>query len=139
MQELKVVEASGYDLPTLTKWYIDLRNARKVLKQSIKPTDDYYVEQMAVIERELAERCVKAESGSLRSTSGTVVRAIKSSYKVVDPYAFRQWIKNNPEVGVDLISATITPGELSAFLENGGELPEGVTKEDGYTISVRAS
>ena len=136
MSEYKPQDPSVYDLPTLVKWYIDLRQHKSDLKRSIEPQLAQVDEQMELIEKEFSKRIVESGTKSMKTDQGTVSRVQKTKYLLTDGYAFRQWLIANPEVGAGLISG-ISQGEVKAFLEDGGELPDGLTVDNFFDISVR--
>ena len=136
MSEYKPQDPSVYDLPTLVKWYIDLRQHKSDLKRSIEPQLAQVDEQMELIEKEFSKRIVESGTKSMKTDQGTVSRVQKTKYLLTDGYAFRQWLIANPETGAGLISG-ISQGEVKAFLEDGGELPDGLTVDNFFDISVR--
>lgn len=136
MSEYKPQDPSVYDLPTLIQWYIDLRQHKSDLKRSIEPQLAQVDEQMELIEKEFSKRIVESGTKSMRTDRGTVSRVQKTKYLLTDAYAFRQWLIANPEEGAGLISG-ISQGEVKAFIEDGGELPDGLTVDNFFDISVR--
>lgn len=136
MSEYKPQDPSVYDLPTLIQWYIDLRQHKSDLKRSIEPQLAQVDEQMELIEKEFSKRIVESGTKSMKTDRGTVSRVQKTKYLLTDAYAFRQWLIANPEEGAGLISG-ISQGEVKAFIEDGGELPDGLTVDNFFDISVR--
>lgn len=132
-----IQDPSGYDTPTLVKWYIDLRNHKSEIKRSIEPAIAQVENQMDAIESELNKRIVTSGVKSMRTENGTITRVNKTKYLVTDSYAFREWLKLNPEVGSQLISASITQGEVMNYLSDGNALPDGLTVENSIELSVR--
>ena len=139
-QQEIIRDLSGYDFGTLTEWYIQLRGYKTELNNSIKPALEHTTNQMDAIEAEFNRRInEQPDITSIKTTHGTVTRIEKSSYKVVDKFAFREWIIKNPDIGVQLITAAITPAEVSTYVEDGHSLPDGIASEKSLTIQVRKS
>lgn len=136
MSDFQVQDPTVYDLPTLIQWYIDLRQHKSEVKRSIEPQLAQVDEQMEAIEKEFSKRIVESGTKSMKTDRGTVSRVQKTKYLLTDGYAFRQWLIANPEAGAGLISG-ISQGEVKAFIEDGGELPDGLTVDNFFDISVR--
>lgn len=130
------VDLTALDLPTLVQWYIDLRNYKSDLKRSIEPALAQTDEKMEQIEKEFHKRLLQSGGTSVKTDKGTISRVQKTKYLLTDSFAFRQWLIANPEVGAQIVSG-ITQGEVKAFLENGGQLPDGLTVDNFFDISVR--
>lgn len=131
------IDLSVYDIPTLTKWYIDLRKYKSDLEASIKQQVEDTKIKMENVEAELNKRLNLSDVKSMRSEFGTVSQVKKSKFTVIDPFAFRQWIANNPEVGSQLINASVTQSEIKNYIDEGNELPDGIAVDNYLTISVR--
>lgn len=129
-------DPSTFDLPTLVQWYIDLRQYKSDLKRSIEPSLAQADEQMELIEKEFNKRLTESDTKSMKTANGTISRTQKTKYLLTDSFTFRQWLIKNPEVGAQLVQG-ISQGEVRAFLEDGGELPEGVSADHFFDISVR--
>lgn len=133
---MEVKDPSAYDLPTLVQWYIDLRQYKSDLKRSIEPSVARADEQMELIEKEFHKRLADMGSTSMKTPQGTISRVQKTKYLMTDSFTFRQWLMQNPEDGAQLIQG-ISQGEVKAYLEQGGELPDGITADSFFDISVR--
>lgn len=129
-------DPSAFDLPTLVQWYIDLRQYKSELKRSIEPAMAQADEQMELIEKEFNKRLLENGTKSMKTANGTISRSQKTKYLLTDSYTFRQWLIKNPEIGSQLVQG-ISQGEVKAFLENGGDLPEGISADHFFDISVR--
>lgn len=136
MENPNTINTSIYDVTTLVQWYIDLRKYKSDLKLSIEPAIAHTERQMEQIERELHNRMVQNGTKSMKTDKGTIARVKKTKYLLTDSFAFRQWLAKNPEVGSQLVSG-ITQGEVKAYLEDGNELPDGLTTDEFFDISVR--
>lgn len=136
-ENLTLIDTSQYNVPQLVKWYIDLRAHKSELEASIKPALEHTKQQMHLIEVELNKRLENIDSESMRTVHGTATKVLKTKYSVVDAYAFRQWMVKNPEVAAQIISAQVTPSEVSSYIADGGEMPDGIALEKAWTISVR--
>lgn len=136
MDNQNVIDPSVYDLPTLVQWYIDLRAHKSELKRSIEPAIAHTDEQMELIEREFNKRMVESGTKSMKTERGTITRVQKTKYLMTDSFAFRQWVANNPQAGSQLVSG-ITQGEVKAYLEGGNDLPDGLTVDNFFDISIR--
>ena len=124
------------DLPTLVQWYIDLRNYKSELKRSIEPAIAQTDEKMEAIEKEFNKRLLQSGGTSVKTDKGTISRVQKTKYLLTDSFAFRQWLVANAEIGSQLVSG-ITQWEVKAYLESGGQLPDGLTVDNFFDISVR--
>lgn len=136
METTQLTDPSGYDVSALVQWYIDLRNHKSALKRSIEPALTHTDNQMELIERELNKRIVESGVKSMKTDKGTISRVQKTKYLLTDSFAFRQWLVKNPEIGAQLISG-ITQGEVRAYIEEGNELPSGVSVDNYFDLSVR--
>lgn len=136
---MEITNPAQFKTEDLVEWYIRLRTYKSDLKKSIADKLDYTTEQMDAIEAELNTRLVKADAHSMRTVSGTISRVAKTKYQVADPYALRQWVIANPEVGVTLLAGNISQGEVTAYLEDNPDatLPDGVSCDNYYDISIR--
>lgn len=132
----QTVHLSDLDLPTLVQWYIDLRNYKSELKRSIEPSIAHTDEKMEAIEKEFNKRLLQSGGTSVKTDKGTISRVQKTKYLLTDSFAFRQWLVANAEIGSQLVSG-ITQGEVKAYLESGGQLPDGLTVDNFFDISVR--
>lgn len=139
--EIKVTDPTQYDTDALVAWYIQLRDYKAELKKSIQPALNQTDAQMAAIEKTLSARLIAADAVSLKTTHGTIGRVQKTKFTVTDPYSLRQWVIANPEIGVNLLSGSVSQAELSSYIANDAQapLPEGVTRETILDISVRRS
>lgn len=132
-------DVSQYDMATLVQWYIDLRTQKSEVKKSIEPTVAEIDNLMDKIDGEMAKRLAEQGTTSMRTTKGTVLRVEKTKYPVVDPAAFKDWVRNNPDVGIGLISISANTAEITEYIANGSVLPDGLAVEKILDISVRRS
>lgn len=137
MDKQNLVDPAVYDMATLVKWYIDLRNNKSEIKRSIEPSLAHIDAQMEMIEAEMNKRIVESGTKSMRTENGTVSRVQKTKYIVSDPHAFRQWVLANPAQGINLMNTAVTQGEVKLFLEDGNTLPDGLAVDASFDISVR--
>ena len=133
----QLIDTTQYDIPTLVKWYIDLRAHKSDLEASIKPAVEHTKQQMQMIESELNKRMNETKTESVKTINGTVSQVSKTKYSVVDPYVFRQWMVKNPEVAAQIVNGQITQGEVTAYIADGGTLPDGMAIDNILSISVR--
>lgn len=139
--EIQVTDPTQYDTEALVAWYIQLRDYKAELKKSIQPALNQTDAQMDAIEKTLSGRLIAANAVSLKTTHGTIGRVQKTKFTVTDPYAFRQWVIANPEIGVNLLSGSVSQAELNSYLadDSNATLPEGIAQETIFDISVRRS
>lgn len=139
--EIQVTDPTQYDTDALVAWYIQLRDYKSELKKSIQPALNQTDAQMDAIERTLSGRLIAANAVSLKTTHGTIGRVQKTKFTVTDPYALRQWVIANPEIGVNLLSGSVSQAELNSYLADNEHavLPEGIAQETIFDISVRRS
>ena len=136
-ENLQLIDTSQFDIPTLVKWYIDLRAHKSDLEASIKPAVEHTKQQMQMIETELTKRMNETETESMRTANGTVSKVSKTKYSVIDPFLFRQWMVKNPEVAAQIVNGQITQGEVATYIADGGTLPDGMAIDNILSISVR--
>ena len=136
-ENLQLIDTSQFDIPTLVKWYIDLRAHKSDLEASIKPAVEHTKQQMQMIETELTKRMNETETESMRTVNGTVSKVSKTKYSVIDPFLFRQWMVKNPEVAAQIANGQITQGEVATYIADGGTLPDGMAIDNILSISVR--
>ena len=136
-ENLQLIDTSQFDIPTLVKWYIDLRAHKSDLEASIKPAVEHTKQQMQMIETELTKRMNETETESMRTVNGTVSKVSKTKYSVIDPFLFRQWMVKNPEVAAQIVNGQITQGEVATYIADGGTLPDGMAIDNILSISVR--
>ncbi len=133
----QVHDPSPYDVGQLVQWYIDLRTQKSEVKKSIEPTIALIDDQMDAIEKELNKRLLANDLTSMRTTNGTVVRVEKTKFSVADAYTLKEWLKQNPDVGINLVSVSANTAELTEYLAEGNTLPEGMAFEKIFDISIR--
>lgn len=141
MKPLEIQDPKVFDLDALAKWYIELRTYKSEVKRSIEPVVSSIDEQMELISTEMNRRLAESSATSIRTAHGTIGRVLKTRFNVTDPYLFKQWIVQNPELGVNLISGSITQGEVKSYMESNpdAQLPDGLTFDQFFDISVRRS
>lgn len=139
--EIEVLDPTQYETEALVDWYIQLRDYKSELKKSIQPALNRTDAQMDAIARVLSGRLLSANAVSLKTATGTIGRVKKSKFVVTDPFALRKWVIANPEIGVNLLSGSVSQAELTAFLAENqdAQMPDGVSHEQFFDISVRRS
>lgn len=135
------VNPADYTTDVLVDWFVKLRDYKAELKKSIQPQMDETDKTMDLIQAELNKRLMEQNLASMKTAGGTVSRVEKQKFTVSDPYALRQWVIANPEIGVNLLTGSISQPELRAYLQEyqGKDLPDGVVIENILDLSVRRS
>lgn len=135
------VNPADYTTDVLVDWFVKLRDYKADLKKSIQPQMDDTDKTMELIQAELNKRLMEQNLASMKTAGGTVSRVEKQKFTVADPYALRQWVIANPEIGVNLLTGSISQPELRAYLQEyqGKDLPDGVVIENILDLSVRRS
>lgn len=133
-------ETEAPPVPTdkLVKAYIKMRDARAALTKKYEDDDKAIKDQMEIIERMLMDVCKKAGADSIRTTAGTVIRSVKTSYWTSDWESMHNFIKENQ--ALDLLERRIAQRAMKDWLEaNPDKMPKGLNTESKYTVTVRRS
>jgi hypothetical protein len=133
-------ETEAPPVPTekLVKAYIKMRDARAALAKKYEDDDKAIKDQMEIIERMLMDVCKKAGADSIRTTAGTVIRSVKTSYWTSDWESMHNFIKENQ--ALDLLERRIAQRAMKDWLEaNPDKMPKGLNTESKYTVTVRRS
>lgn len=133
-------ETEAPPVPTekFVKAYIKMRDARAALAKKYEDEDKAIKDQMEIIEHTLMDVCKKAGADSIRTTAGTVIRSVKTSYWTSDWESMHNFIKENQ--ALDLLERRIAQRAMKDWLEtHPDQMPKGLNTESKYTVTVRRS
>jgi hypothetical protein len=125
------------DMNELVKAYLTIRNERERIEAEYKDRDLQLKADMAVLEQEMLAGCNDMKVESLRTDSGTVIKALKERYTCADRDNFNKFIL---ETGaVELFEARLHQGNFKEFMSSRHHegLPPGVNVMREFTITVR--
>jgi len=120
----------------LAATYIKIRDKRAEILQEYEKQDNVLKEQLDLISNALLELCKETGAESLRTSTGTVIRTVKTRYWTSDWSSMYGFIRehNIPQ----LLEQRIHQTNMKSFLsENPELLPEGLNQDSKYSISVR--
>lgn len=136
------IDFSQHDVAQLAQYYIELRQYKAELKESIQAQLDQTNEKMVEIEHELQRRLITSGATSLKTPNGTVMQVKKKKFVITDLWALRRYIIENAELALNnFVPARITNSDLDLYLQDnpGATIPPGVSMETVHEISVRRS
>ena len=125
------------DMNELVKAYLTIRNEREKIESEYKERDMQLKADMAVLEQEMLSGCNEMKVESLRTDSGTVIKALKERYTCADRDNFNKFVL---ETGaVELFEARLHQGNFKEFMSERHHegLPPGVNVMREFTITVR--
>ncbi len=92
--QLQLIDTTQYDIPTLVKWYIDLRTHKSDLEASIRPAVEHTKQQMQM-NLNWTNAWMKQKPEFVKTVNDPVSQVFKTKYSVVDPYVLEQWMVKN--------------------------------------------
>ena len=120
----------------LVSVYRKIRDAKNAKEEAHKAEIGELNEQLEAISAKLLELCNAQNVDSLRTSSGTATRSIKTRYWTSDWEAMYQFIKEND--APYLLEQRIHNTNMKQFLEDHpDDLPVGLNADIKYTITVR--
>lgn len=125
------------DMNELVKAYLTIRNEREKIEMEYKERDTQLKADMAILEQEMLAGCNDMKVESLRTDSGTVIKALKERYTCADRDNFNKFVL---ETGaVELFEARLHQGNFKEFMSERHHegLPPGVNVMREFTITVR--
>lgn len=128
---------STMTLDQLAAKYIELRNKKKALEDSIKPQLALLGEAMELIENTALDYLNKQGTSSVRTTGGTIVRMEHRSYKIADSERFFSTVESLGRA--DFLEKRVAKKVLDEYLEDGGSLPAGLEVESRLSVQFRKS
>jgi hypothetical protein len=132
------VEDGAPTLDQLTKIYIKIRDKRRELEQKFKNEDEQLRDQMLAIEMQMLEICKLFDASSIKTSSGTVIRSVKSRYWTNDWDSMYRFIAENHAFA--LLEKRLHQTHMKQFLEENPDLsPAGLNVDKEYTVVVRRS
>lgn len=127
---------SGMNEAQLAEWYIANRNWLQDREKDHEALIAPVKEIQAAIEVECQRRLNMASATSFRTTSGTIVQSMRTSYTAEDKAAFGQHIITSGNYEATTIKPTKEYVEDYAR-EHNGQLPPGVAQHTQAVISIK--
>lgn len=126
---------SDHNIEQLVARYVAIRDKKAQIAAERKETDDRINTAMRNIEARILEQMNTLGIESMRTTSGTCYKSIKTSAIVDDRDSFIAFAVEHPE----FLESRANKTAVEAYLENSGELPPGVRVNRSITVNVRRS
>lgn len=115
--------------------YIDLRNKKKDLEDSIKPKLQLLNEAMELLENSALDYLNKQGTSSARTSGGTIVKMEHRTYKIADSEAFFSAVESLGRA--DFLEKRVAKKVVDEYLEDGGTLPPGLAVESRLSVQFR--
>ncbi len=129
-------EAPQVPTEKLVKAYIKMRDARSALTQEYEAKDKAIKDQMEIIEHTLLDVCKRAGGDSIKTSAGTIIRGVRTSYWTSDWESMHNFVKENQ--ALDLLERRVAQKAMGEFLKaNPDKMPKGMNVETKYTVTVR--
>lgn len=117
--------------------YIDLRDKKKALEESIKPKLQLLNEAMELLENSALDYLNKQGTSSARTAGGTIVKMEHRSYKIADSEVFFSAVEQMGRA--DFLEKRVAKKVVDEYLEDGGTLPPGLAVESRLSVQFRKS
>tara|TARA_R100000781_G_scaffold112615_1_gene80000 strand:+ start:442 stop:852 length:411 start_codon:yes stop_codon:yes gene_type:complete len=120
----------------LAKAYRNIRDQRDELSKEYDTKDSELVKQLDIVKKRLLDLCKSIDADSIKTSSGTITRSIKTRYIPSNWEAVYKFIEQNE--AIDILEKRIHQGNFRNLIEENPELmPEGMNVTREYTIVVR--
>ena len=127
---------SPLPMDRLVEAFIKIRDARKDLKTAYEAEDRELEKEATILEQSMLDACKQLGADSIRTTSGTIIRSMKSKYWTSDWDSMYRFIKEHDAYG--LLEKRLHQTNMKEFLsENPNVHPQGLNVENEYTVVVR--
>lgn len=124
------------DYNTVTKAYLNIRDARSALKRDYDAADDKLKENQRTLEGFMLGHLNDSGMESVRTSNGTFYKQESLKPSASDWQAFYDWIKEND--AFDALERRIKRDFIKEHMEtHGGALPPGVSVHREYEVRVR--
>ena len=130
-------ETTELNLDELVKIYLTIRTEREKLKSHWEVKDGELEQEMKLLEQSMLTVCNDTNASSIRTESGTVIRALKERFTTNDWDNFKKFVLDNE--AIDLLERRIHQGNFKEFMAEHKDdgLPPGVNVMREFTIVVR--
>jgi hypothetical protein len=126
----------AHDVEKLCKVFVKMRDARAELKRAFDKRDEEIKTQQEAINACLLDVCKDLKVDSLKTSSGTAFRTVKTKYWVSDWEAVEQFIIDND--GFELMEKRIAQNAMKQWAEDYPEnLPPSLNVDSRYAITIR--
>jgi glycerol-3-phosphate responsive antiterminator len=130
------MEEEAVPLDKLVKIYRKLRTRMTELTQAYDTQAEVLKAQQDEIKNAIKEQMKAMGVTSVRTTEGTAVMSVKTSYYTQDWDSFKQFVIDNH--ALELFEKRIAQSNMAQFLEeNPGVVPPGLNSTSEFDISVR--
>ena len=119
----------------LVHYYIRLRDKRAELDKAHKAKMAKLKAGMDEVENHLQQYFNDAGADSVKTPHGTAYRSTRTSVRVVDQGAFRQFLEE--QHAWDMLDARANKTAIETYLEQQGELPPGVSVNRIRHVNVK--
>lgn len=125
------------DIPmaVLAEKYRLLRDRKDEIKKKHAEELAPFTKAMDELEALMQKQLESANASSIRTDSGTVIRAVRQSFTIEDPGAFRQWAEANGLT--TMYENRVSKEAIEAYVAQGNQLPPGIKTSAVTTIQVR--
>ena len=135
---MESTSASSISADELAKAYRNIRDKREELSKEYDTKDSELVRQQDVIKKRLLDLLKAIDADSIKTSSGTITRGIKTRYIPTDWDSVYAFIRKHDTP--DILEKRIHQGNFKSMVEDNPDLlPEGMNRTREYTIVVRKS
>lgn len=128
---------SPHTAETVIGEFVKLRDARSALKAEYEARDRELREQMDAREAWLLDALNTIGADSVKGTAGTAYITTQVRSSCADWHLFHEWIGRNGRF--DLLEKRVSQKPIRDMLENGDELPPGISTFTERVVTVRRS
>ena len=115
--------------------YIDLRDARSLLKKKYTVKDSILSDRMKVIEGELLDELEDNGLTSMKTVEGIAFRTTQTRYWAPDRIAFEQFAVQNDALG--LFEGRLNQTNMRAFIAENPDIVPPVAADSRYKLTIR--
>lgn len=125
-----------FDADKLVATYIRIRDEKDRLVNEHEARICELTQQLTTIEQELLDLCKESGQDGGKTAHGTFTRTVKTRYWTTNWPRMYQFVREHN--ALELFEQRIHQGNMKQFLtENPGVLPEGLTVDSRYAVTVR--
>ena len=127
---------STLDLDRLVRVYVKIRDRKAELAAEFNKQEQEFNTNLDAIKIKLLDHCASSGVESVRTSSGTFYRSVRTKFWTGDWESMNRFMLENE--CVDLLEKRIHQGNMKQFLEENPDLlPPGLNCDSEYTITIR--
>lgn len=120
----------------LVSAYVNIREEKRALESDHKRKVADLDEKMKIVESALLELCKDVGADSIKTSYGTAIRGVTTTYRTSDWEAFYAMMHEHQAYG--LLMKRINQSSMKQFLEENPDVhPAGLSSDRAFTLTVR--